>query len=295
MRLHKTIFGFISLCLLCNVACETAKDRKEEESIPEEDIMTFNVIHPAQTKASDSGFEADDCIGLYITNQNLPLEPAGNYITNAKLTYNGNQWTPEEKIFWNNQSYDVFAYYPHRTLVPTISDMSFEVALDQTTPEGYEASDFLWASQENISGSREPVSLLFKHRLSKMNIRLVKGDDYEGELPEEAEVYIHNTITSATIDLNVGIVTPNIYGTTHSIQAKKSNKQLYSAIIVPQRIVNRQPLIEIIMKGVSYMVESAFVFKAGIQHTITLVISKNPEQIKIEIGGEIENWESQNE
>ena len=289
MRSHKTIFGFISLCFLCNIACETNKE--EGKSIQEENIMTFNVIHPAQTKASDSGFEAEDCIGLYITEQNLPLEPAGNYITNAKLTYDGNQWTPEEKIFWNKQSYDIFAYYPYQLSAPTVSDMPFEVALDQTTQEGYEASDFLWAVQKNAYGGQEPVSLLFKHRLSKMNIRLVKGDDYEGELPEDAEVYIHNTITSATIDLNVGIVTPNIYGTTHSIQAKKSNKQLYSAIIVPQRIINRQPLIEIIMKGVSYMVESSFVFKAGIQHTITLIISKNPEQIKIEIGGEIENWE----
>ena len=43
------------------------------------------------------------------------------------------------------------------------------------------------------------------------------------------------------------------------------------------------------MKGVAYLVESRFVFKPGIQHTITVVISKNPEQVKIEIGGEIED------
>ena len=45
------------------------------------------------------------------------------------------------------------------------------------------------------------------------------------------------------------------------------------------------------MKGVAYLVESRFVFKPGIQHTINVVISKNPEQVKIEIGGEIEDWD----
>jgi hypothetical protein len=53
---------------------------------------------------------------------------------------------------------------------------------------------------------------------------------------------------------------------------------------------NRQPLVEVITKGVSYLYESKFLFKAGMQHNVQLAISKNPEQIKIEIGGEIENW-----
>ena len=60
---------------------------------------------------------------------------------------------------------------------------------------------------------------------------------------------------------------------------------------MPQRIDNSKPLVEVVMKGVAYLVESRFVFKPGIQHTVTVVISKNPEQVKIEIGGEIENWD----
>ena len=61
--------------------------------------------------------------------------------------------------------------------------------------------------------------------------------------------------------------------------------------MVPQRLTNQVPLVEVVMKGVSYMVESKFVFKPGIQHTLSVTISKNPEQVKIEIGGEIEDWE----
>ena len=71
----------------------------------------------------------------------------------------------------------------------------------------------------------------------------------------------------------------------------KTGVYQYSAILVPQRIDNSKPLVEVVMKGVAYLVESRFVFKPGIQHTITVVISKNPEQVKIEIGGEIEDWD----
>ncbi len=124
-----------------------------------------------------------------------------------------------------------------------------------------------------------------------MVVRLIKGKDYDGDIPEDAEVYIHNTVPSATIDLSVGIVTRNTYGTAQTIKAKTVDKTQYTAIVVPQRLTNQVPLVEVVMKGVSYMVESKFVFKPGIQHTLSVTISKNPEQVKIEIGGEIEDWE----
>ena len=124
-----------------------------------------------------------------------------------------------------------------------------------------------------------------------MLIKLIKGDDYEGDLPEDAEVYIHSTVPDATIDLSAGIVTRNPHKTAQSIRAKSLGEHKYSAILVPQRLDNRQPLVEVIMKGVSYLYESKFLFKPGIQHSVQLAVSKNPEQVKIEIGGEIENWE----
>jgi len=45
------------------------------------------------------------------------------------------------------------------------------------------------------------------------------------------------------------------------------------------------------MKGVSYLFESKFLFKSGVNHLVNLVIDDNPENVKIDIGGEIENWQ----
>lgn len=297
MKQYKRVWGVGCLSiLLAASACS-------ESNTPMEDAagqMTFSVLHPNQqkaTRATDTAFETNDQVGLFITVKDTPLEVSGNYVNNATLTFNGSQWNPAKTIYWNEGTYDVFAYYPYTTSISSVDDMPFSVALDQstegdeTTLSGYEASDFLWATSQGVSAGNESVSLQFKHRMSRLMIQLVKGADYEGnDLPENAEVYIHNTVPSATIDLSAGVVTRNMYGSKQTIRAKSLGNQRYTAILVPQRLDNRQPLVEVIMNGVSYLYESKFNFKTGIQHNVQLAISKDPEQIKIEVGGEIENW-----
>ncbi|WP_270487319.1 fimbrillin family protein [Butyricimonas synergistica] len=294
MNCMNIIYRVGIFCFLCLSAGCSNSDR---ETVPDDLFVTFDVVHPALARATSTTFEAGDQVGVFLTERDAPLEVSGNYVNNELLTYSGSTWESARNIYWNDGTYDVFGYYPYVSPLTSVDDMPFEVASDQTI-EGnenalgaYEASDFLWAKAKAVTAGEGAVKLVFAHRMSKLNVRLVKGDDYEGELPEEAEVYVHNTVPSATIDLSVGVVTRNPYATARTIRAKKTGVQQYSAIVVPQRMDNSKPLVEVVMKGVAYLVESRFVFKPGIQHTITVVISKNPEQVKIEIGGEIENWE----
>lgn len=293
-KLHILQAGLLAVLLGIGSGCS-----ESNTPIPEtenNDLMTFRILHPRQasgadTKVTSTAFENGDRVGLFITRQDAPLEVSGNYVNNAALTFNGSQWIPEKPVYWDGGTYNIYAYYPQMSPVASVDNLPFSVSLDQNTGDGYEASDFLWAAQADASASDTPVNLQFAHRMSRMLIRLVKGEDFEGEMPEDAQVYIHNTVPEATIDLSVGVVTRNALGTQQSIQAQNLGGHTYAAIIVPQRLDNRQPLVEVIMKGVSYLYESKFVFKAGIQHTVQLVVSKNPEQIKIDIGGELENWD----
>lgn len=285
----------VILLYILLIPCGCSETDQVQES--DEMLITFDMQHPALARATTSAFEKQDQIGVYMTGHGIPLEVAGNFLNNERLTFDGTKWNPARKLYWDEGSFDVFAYYPYIPSLTGVDDLPFSVALDQSVTstdsglDGYEASDFLWATDQNVTASDSPVSLSFKHRMSKMVVRLMKGKDYDGDIPEDAEVYIHNTVPSATIDLSVGIVTRNTHGTAQTIKAKKVNKTQYTAIVVPQRLTNQVPLVEVVMKGVSYMVESKFVFKPGIQHTLSVTISKNPEQVKIEIGGEIEDWE----
>ena len=300
-----TLYSIYAACLglaLCLAGC--GQEEMTEAGEQPADVMRFSLTHPdegARTRVTDSHFEKDDRIGLYVCTAEAPLEVGGNYVNNALLTFNGSAWHPERPIFWNNGSYDVYAYYPQVSPVTSVDDLPFSVATDQQaagneqTPGGYEASDFLWASAKKQTADNEAVKLNFRHCMSKLTVRLVKGPDYDGDELPEAEVYVHNTVTEATVDLAVGIVTPAKFGKLHTVKAKAAGKDEYTAVLVPQRIANRVPLIEVVMKGVSYLVETNFRFKQGIHHTFTLIISKNPEQVKIEIGGELENWTPQPE
>ncbi len=286
--------GF-ALALLALVAC--ADDNEPQYKDARHTPMTFEVTHPSQTRATATNFEGGDRIGLYVAQADAPLEIGGNLVNNEALTYNGSSWTAAHTLYWDEGTYNAYAYYPYIQGVSSIDDQPFSVATDQSTAKtatalgGYEASDLLFATSKGIKASASPISLTFKHIMSKIKIRLVKGEDFEGEMPTTAQVYIHNTVPTATIDLQAGMATRYVKGTQQTITAHQDDDYVFSAILVPQRVENRQPLVEVVMKGVSYMYESKFVFKPGVEHLVNLIITNNPDNVKIEIGGEVENWQ----
>lgn len=286
--------------LIAAVACMACSCSQSEIPAMQEtsDEVTFTVEYDSQSRATGSAFENGDMMGVFMTQYDgekaLPLQVSGNYANNAKSTLNGGKWVNTPGIYWDEGKFDVFAYYPYGT-VASVDNLNFSVQLDQSTPEngstlsGYEASDFLWTSRKGISRS-ESVALSFKHILSSVVINLVKGEDYSGALPDKAEVYVHNTIPSALIDLSSGSVERNGRASERTIKACKAGDHSYKAIVVPQRLENSRPLIEVVTEGVSFMVERKFVFRSGTQHTINVILSDNPTKVKIEVGGEIANW-----
>lgn len=290
----KRYIGLAALALLV-MGCE-----KEDNYQVEDGAMRIEVLHPSATRATETAFESGDVIGLYATEyageMAVPLQISGNWANNVATTYNGSVWTPAKKIFWSENKMDVYGYYPYMT--PTsIDEHLWSVQLDQSTPEtagalsGYEASDFLWAKATGVEQTNGDVQLQFKHRCSKLVVKLVKGPDYSGVLPTESELYIHSTVPTATLDFVNGAVTKYLYGEMATIKARRVDDATFEAIIVPQRMETRRPFLEYIANGVSYLYESTFIFKAGKQHTLELTINSNPDQIEIEVGGEVTDWE----
>lgn len=78
----------------------------------------------------------------------------------------------------------------------------------------YEASDFLYASEKGLTSANGAVNLLFKHKMSKFSVKIEKGEYFEGDIPYEMTVLIHNTVTDCLIDLSTGDVVKNPLGTT---------------------------------------------------------------------------------
>ena len=271
-----------------------------------DDVMRFNAIAPgAQTRATAVGFEVSDRIGLYVTDYvdadtPMPLQISGNRANNVAVDYDGSAWTPQTTIYWGEGKSDVYAYYPYMSEVTDVNDQYFEVAADQNAEGAYEASDLLWAKAAGVAQSGGAVNLAMKHVMSKLTVKIVAGEDYIGSLPEDASVQLHSTIAAARVDLETGAVVKDPYSGAQSINMKKLGVRtvegdkavVYEAVVVPQMLESSVPLFEINTKSVSYLVEDPFNFRPGMAYTYTITLNTSTTAIKVEIGCELEDWNS---
>lgn len=290
----KRYIGLATLALLV-MGCE-----KEDNYQVEDGVMRIEVLHPSTTRATETAFESGDVIGLYATEYAgevaAPLQISGNWANNVATTYNGLVWTPAKKIFWSENKMDVYGYYPY--MAPSsIDEHLWSVQLDQSTPEttdalsGYEASDLLWAKATDVEQANGDVQLQFKHICSKLVIKLVRGEDFTDDIPDNTEVYLHSTVPTATIDFTKGIISKDIYGTREKIKARKIASDTFEVILVPQSITERLPFVEIIMGDVAYMTEDLLSYRPSVQYSVEITLNSSPDKIKVEIGGEVTDWE----
>ena len=267
--------------------------------------MRFNLVGPsAQTKVSAGAFEAADQIGLYVTDYvnettPMPLQISGNRANNSLVSFDGSTWTPEQTIYWGEGKSDVYAYYPYISEMQDVDSQYFEVSTDQTG-EGYEASDLLWAKAGGVRQTDGAVFLQMRHIMSKLTVKIVAGGDYIGSLPDDASVLLHSTVTGARVDLSNGSVSKDPYSGAKSIKMNKLGVRtfggveavVYEAIVVPQMLENSVPLLEINSKSVSYLLEDPFNFRPGVAYTYTATLNASTTAIKVEIGCELDDWNS---
>ena len=255
-----------------------------------------------QTRAAGTSFEIGDKMGLYAVEYNgdevASLQVAGNFINNEALTYNGSAWVGGRTLYWSDKPCDFYGIYPYQEPA-TVSEYLFDLPTDQNSPEtddalsGYEAADLLWAKATKVSRGDGAVQLQFKHMMSRVVVKIERGEKYEGELPEDITVHLYNTVTTAEVDFTHGSLQRYAHGEKETITMKQLSGDTFAAIVVPQNIERRTPLVEITMEGIAYLLNYSMSFRPGYQHTITVTLNSSPEQEKIEISidGEVGDWE----
>ena len=232
-------------------------------------------IDPTITRATEVDFENGDAIGLTISNSE------GTYADNAKLVYDGSVFTSEDGLKW----YDdlglaslLKAYYPYAETAPT----SFDVQADQTG-DGYAASDFMMAAKESVTPSVQAVGMTFKHKMTKLVIRVT--NDY-GMTVES--ITIGNSNGSATVDCEAQTVTAAEAGQTIAIKAHevKADEE-YAAILVPQTAALR---VDVAANGEIHTQRLAeATLQSGGQYSMSITLL--PNDIDVNLSGDIEDWE----
>ena len=298
MKTHN-IFIVASALALMFSSCQQSDMISDDANKP----MLFSIVTPGgHTRVADGAFEAQDKVGVYVTDYindstPAPLQISGNRANNETMTFDGSAWAAERPIYWGEGKSDVYAYYPYLE-VEDINKQPFSVATDQSEEGAYEASDFLWAKTEGVAKSDGAVSLQMKHSMSRLVVKIMAGEEYIGSLPSDATAHLHSTVTDAQLSLANGSVVKDPYGGAHSIKMRnlgirnfaEGQAVVYEAIVVPQMLETSVPLLEINSKSVSYLLEDMFNFKPGVSYTYTAVLNTSTTSIKVEIGCEIEDW-----
>lgn len=294
--MKKSIF-ILSVATLLIVGCENDTDTSVIN--PDEIRVEASVM---QTRAAGTSFEIGDKMGLYAVEYNgdevASLQVAGNFINNEALTYNGSAWVGGRTLYWSENPCDFYGIYPYQEPA-TVSEYLFDLPTDQNSPEtdntlsGYEAADLLWAKATKVSKEDDAVQLQFKHMMSRVVVKIERGETYEGELPEDITVHLYNTVTTAVVDFTHGSLQKYAFGKKNTITMKQVSEDTFTAIVVPQNIERRTPLVEVTMEGIAYLLSYSTSFRPGYQHTITVTLNTSPEQEKIEINieGEINDWQ----
>lgn len=290
--------------LIFTLAVTACQDNAVEPALPTDDgIMRFDFTGPGvRTKVSAGAFEAEDKLGLYVTDYidamtPAPLQISGNRANNEAVEFDGAEWTAERPVYWGEGKSDVYAYYPHME-IEDVDEQPFSVATDQNADDAYESSDFLWAKAGGVAQEDGAVSLQMKHAMSRLVVKIMAGEDYVGSLPADATVHLHSTFTDARISLANGSVVKYAHGGTHSIKMRnlgvrsfaEGDAVVYEAVVVPQMLETSVPLLEINSKSVSYLLEDMFNFKPGVSYTYTAVLNTSTTAIRIDIGCSTDDW-----
>lgn len=285
---------YIFAAILAFVSCSKSDETRSVE-------IKFRLSLPG-TKATASAFEAGDAVSLYAVAYDgvtqMPLQIGGNWFNNEKLTFDGSSWNAGRTLYWADAACDFYAFYPYQPTIGSMEKYPFSVALDQSTVRsgdvlgGYEASDLLYASAENVSRSAGSVSLGFSHMMSKLVVRVIKGANFEGDIPNDIVAHVYNTVTECTVDWTKGSVEKYAFGAKGTITMNKISNERFEAVLVPQNIEKRTPLVELTMGGIAYLLEYSLSFRPGFVHYLDLTLNTSPDQemIEIDINPGIQDW-----
>lgn len=281
---------YLSVCAIVSIALMAGCSKNEgEEPTPQPEKLPINISTQLNTtRVTDSAFELDDKVGIYVVNQangvSGTLTTSGNYVDNMCFTYSNNKWTPDTEIYWADKTTkaDFYCYYPYAN--PTsVTAHTFTTKTDQSTLANYKASELIWGKAVGMAPTEDVVPITVNHSLSNAVVVVNPGTGFTAETLATAdiEVKIANVKPNASINLATGEVTAS--GAASSVTMYKDSDLNYRALIVPQTVAESS-LVVITIDGITYTLTKGFTFKANTRHTFTVTVNKLNSGINIGIG-----------
>lgn len=189
------------MLLLCIAICSCEGDTIDFDKAGKR-LQLKAEISGLKTRASNSSWEKDDAIGVYMVIAGQPLNSAAlkknvQYVTSGSSSFEPVNETDEIIFPFNGASVDLIGYYPYRE---EITNFSYPIELSNQSIQAN--IDLLYSSNvKGVNSSNPNVNMLFSHQLSKIVLNINHGTAFN---LNDLSVIISNTGTRASFDLITG-------------------------------------------------------------------------------------------
>jgi hypothetical protein len=259
----RTVMGVLAFSLMGVATSCSSGDSPIDPVTPVDSsqpiTFTTNINSGVSTRAYDTTWEADDVVGIFMLDTSDKLS-AAHHKANKKYkieSHDTDQWklTPfndENNLYYpvNGDEVHFTAYYPYDETITTAGDDSnevpgtYSVALgDQTSTKTF---DLLYHKGTTSYDKTDPAvipGMEFKHKLSKVIIKIKLDEDMADADISDAAVTIKGIPTTADFDLATGalsnengadtdVTTANI-ATIPEADVTAGVVRIHEAIIVP--------------------------------------------------------------
>lgn len=284
MRYNKLI-ALAALAAVLLPGCSRVQE--EDIAAGEKQALRFTAsVGGYATKATDRAFEIGDAVSLYT------YEPS--YQSNIRMEYDGQTLVPETPVYWNKNQYveettEFWAFYPYMEKETYWDGQYFIVRTNQSTHQGFTASDFMTAHTLNapVDGT---VHLHFVHRLSKLLVYVDNGltdvdiaEAYIGNVTPEAMIY-RNGETHGVVDSADAPLTSIKMGKVMDAAGRTA----WACIVPPQWAQPTITLVGTDGKYYTYARSYEIEFKPGCRHTARVAL--DADTVSADFSDDVDEW-----
>ena len=222
------------------------------------------VATPASTRATvDGDWQGVQTVALSVGGTVKEYDVTASDADGYKTAILGSDTDP----FWwtSREDITVSAWWPYGTTMPDVV-----VKADQSTKEGFEGSDFIFAEAQTVQFDNP--TLEFSHRTARITVLLKPGAGI-------------TSVSGADVSVT-GLGTDN--GNPVTIRTYEAGGDTYEALTAPQTVKANTPFIQVDLGGGTYYFRphSDVVLAAGSRYTYTVnVTAKGLELAGCTIGG----------
>lgn len=247
-----------------------SSSEEEPGTTPEQnDAVRFSPSINLMSKATDTGFESSDEIGIFAFKDANGFTDNG-HAKNIKHTYDGRYFTATSGITYPSKSEGLsfYAVYPYNTSLT--SQFTFSVNSDQSVGKNFTRSDLMTASTGVTT--QEIPDLKFDHHLVNIIISL----EFE-KAPLGNIDLSFSANRNASVNLKNNSFTASASSNASTIKAAPNGTNSFKVIIPPQSIRSGTKFVNFIVNGESWTwtLNRDMVFKSGMQYRYKLSVENN--------------------